>query len=241
MERCDHDVRVLIILGGGRAREVAAAQLVKRLPSVRTLILSSGELDEKDLAAIVRASGRLDVQVYADRRAVDTVSNCTTLATSVAAAGHAVVCLATSRAHCARARAIGVLVFGSCGVHVRVHALETEEDLNESWLRWLRDVVRACCYVTTGLDMSSVAALVYPSRAEDVRAWCQSRKDAMSALHEALSRDSHAKSVPPTDRSRLDDNSDGSMQPKANTESRTTVHRTTPARRHGLYTVEAHM
>ena len=163
---------ILIILGGDRDREIAAARSVESLPRCRLLILSSGAATESDLTKALASVGRRDVRVCADRRAIDTVSNCTTLAPELASCTATTsVTLCTARAHCRRARAIGALIFGACGIRVHMRPVDTAERLNESLLRCVRDVVRACCWVTTGFDLSSVAALVHARRAADSDEW----------------------------------------------------------------------
>lgn len=109
-----------------------------------------------------------------DRTAIDTVGNFTTLAGAFAAAGVTSVAVATDAAHQRRAHAVGRVILGVYGVRVRALtvALNRSADApTESWLRVLRDVLRALLWACLGLDGRSLAALVYPRRAADARAW----------------------------------------------------------------------
>ena len=112
--------RILLILGGDRARELAAASSVGLLSACRLVVLSSGAATESEVASALAAVGRSDVVACVDRRAIDTVSNCTSLAPDIAASGAAAITLTTARSHCRRARLVGALVFGAYGVRVRV-------------------------------------------------------------------------------------------------------------------------
>ena len=191
-----HEGHILIILGGDKERELAAARSVASLPNIRLAILSSGAATEADIREAVFSVGRPDVRVCIDRRAVDTVTNCTTLAPDVAAMVPHVsaVTITTAREHCRRANAVGALVFGAFGIRVTTQPIDTAEHLyGESVLRCIRDVVRACCWVTTGLDLSSVAKLVHADRARDSNRWCMAEGEASvrglrSALSEAVIR-----------------------------------------------------
>lgn len=189
MDREAVEATILIVLGGDRDREIAAAQKVAKLQRCRLLILSSGAASEDDMQQAVRASGRHDVLVVVDRRAIDTVSNCTSLAPDLAGAGSVAVALSTARAHCRRAAAVGSLVFGAFGIRVRTMPVDTGERLHETLFRCIRDVLRAACWVTTGLDLSSVAALVHSQRAKDSRQWSQREGEAsVTRLREALAQ-----------------------------------------------------
>ena len=106
--------RILLILGGDRARELAAASLVGSLSACRLVVLSSGAATESEVASALAAVGRSDVVACVDRRAIDTVSNCTSLAPDIAASGAAAITLTTAhstlpaRSSCRRARLRGL-------------------------------------------------------------------------------------------------------------------------------------
>ena len=108
---------VLLILGGSRERELAAASTVTQLPLVRAVILSSGVLTQDELrTAVLEAGG--SAQCAVDRSAVDTLTNFTSLVPTFAAAGVNSVAVATDRSHMRRAYALAFIVLGSCAIQV---------------------------------------------------------------------------------------------------------------------------
>lgn len=103
----------VLVLGGCKERELAAARLFGALPSARMLLLSSGVASLAELQAAAAPAAAHTVAV--DRSAVDTVTNFTTVARSLAAAGVTSVACATAREHCWRALAVGTLALGAEG------------------------------------------------------------------------------------------------------------------------------
>jgi predicted acetyltransferase len=92
----------MLILGGSRERELAACREWAR--GSRVVLLSSGSLPHRELSAAVdRATGGL-VESVVDRSALDTVTNFTSVAPILAAAGVTSVVVATESAHALRAR-----------------------------------------------------------------------------------------------------------------------------------------
>ena len=114
----------VLVLGGCKERELEAARMfgAAAVPSARMLLLSSGAASLSELQAAAAPAAAHTVLV--DRRAVDTVTNFTTVARSLAAAGVTSVACATAREHCWRALAVGTLVLGAegeclCGSNAR--------------------------------------------------------------------------------------------------------------------------
>ena len=103
----------VLVLGGCKERELAAARLFGTLPSARMLLLSSGVASLAELQAAAAPAAAHTVVV--DFSAVDTVTNFTTVARSLAAAGVTSVHCATAREHCWRALAVGTLALGAEG------------------------------------------------------------------------------------------------------------------------------
>ena len=188
----------VLVLGGCKERELEAARMfgAAAVPSARMLLLSSGAASLSELQAAAAPAAAHTVLV--DRRAVDTVTNFTTVARSLAAAGVTSVACATAREHCSRALAVGTLVLGAegeslCGsnaacllstvVPVRPRAcvattgleasalpVESHEALAEGWLRTLRDVGRALLWLLSGLHGGSLNLIFHPRRVADARA-----------------------------------------------------------------------
>ena len=118
----------VLVLGGCKERELEAARMfgAAAVPPARMLLLSSGAASLSELQAAAAPAAAHTVLV--DRRAVDTVTNFTTVARSLAAAGVTSVACATAREHCRRALAVGTLVLGAegeclCGSNAAAPAL----------------------------------------------------------------------------------------------------------------------
>ena len=104
----------VLVLGGCKERELAAARMFgTAVPSARMLLLSSGEASLAEMQAAAAPAAAHTVVV--DRSAVDTVTNFTTVAHALAAAGVTSVACATAREHCWRALAVGTLALGAEG------------------------------------------------------------------------------------------------------------------------------
>lgn len=116
----DEGATVLIILGGSRLRELQCGKLVQDLPPSAgkpiLVVLSSGAATARELADV---SGVPLERVCLDGRAVDTVSNFTSLVHDLAGMGCREVAVATSAAHMRRASAVATVVLGSYGIRVQ--------------------------------------------------------------------------------------------------------------------------
>ena len=173
----DDDAEILIILGGGIGRELAATRFAATaLPHV-PMVLSSGAASAEQLKeAHARAASHRDPRgwraaVVVDRTAVDTLTNFTSLAAALETAGVQAAACATSPAHAPRAAAVGSIVLGAYGVQLRTHAIDCPAESHEgAWRAW-RDVVRALLWVLCGVDLSGLNALVHPARVASARRW----------------------------------------------------------------------
>ena len=167
---------LMIILGGSRARELAAIALLHQLSSVRLVLLSSGSLSASELYnSVVAVAGEArPMAVVADRSAVDTVTNFTTVVEAVLCTGTTLpIAVVTDEAHAQRAQCVARVVFGAYGLSsrfylVRGHSVAAPA---ESTLRCIRDTIRALLWVLTGLDGRALARLVHPRRAADSKEW----------------------------------------------------------------------
>ena len=179
---------MLMILGGSRAREQAAVESLGLFQDVKLVLLSSGSMDGFELYKSVVGSipSSRPMAVVADRAAVDTVTNCTTVCHAIAATKITSVVVVTEHAHLRRASLIAIIVFGALGITVRPHGVSagTCSIPPESWSRCWRDALRALLFVISGFDGSTVAHWVYPMRAADSH---QARKSKLS-LQEQLGR-----------------------------------------------------
>lgn len=139
--------QAILTLGGGLEREQFTAQFAHLHPSLEIWV-SSGRLPQ-EARAIFRAAGIPDNRVNLDYRALDTVTNFTSLVKDFKSRGIEHVYLITSDFHMPRAKAIATVVLGSAGIAFTPISIPTNQR-PESWLRILRDSSRALFWVTTG-------------------------------------------------------------------------------------------
>jgi hypothetical protein len=177
----------MLIPGGSRKRELAAARHVKCLSTVQVVLVSSGAVAQFELQDAVHAAGS-SAMCIADRSAVDTVTNFTTTCCPLASAGVRCAAVCTSRSHYARATFVATIILGACGIRVVPLCVCSEDGAPESRLRLIRDGIRSVCWLLTGVDGSCLAQLVHPHRVEDARDWRGEggRVALAPALHQAL-------------------------------------------------------
>ena len=85
-------------------------------------------------------------------------------------AGVTSVMVATDHAHAPRALAVGRIVLGAYGIR-QTPLLVAAPAAPESWLRFIRDVMRALLWTVTGVDGQTLAALIHPRRHAGVTSW----------------------------------------------------------------------
>lgn len=190
---------LLLILGGSRDREIAAARLTASLPvlrSVRALVLSSGAATAEDLT-VASAPGVNIHNVVIDRSAVDTVTNFTSTAAALVSNGIDHVAVSTSREHARRAKLVGTIIYGACGIHLSFamaeldvaaecgatpQGLDASPPSEEGLARCIRDVLRALLWSVTGVDGTLFARLWHPHRAADAQRWAAGASPSSSSL-----------------------------------------------------------
>lgn len=139
--------QALLVLGGAIEREVFAAKFALNHPEL-PIWVSSGSNPEFAQWVFSEAGIESD-RVHLDYRAVDTVTNFTTLVDELKAQGIESVYLITSDDHMRRAQIIGEIVLGSRGISfkpVAVPSGRTPEPVEKA----LRDGARAILWLTTG-------------------------------------------------------------------------------------------
>ncbi len=142
----------IFVLGGDYKREVFAAQLAKQYPNI-PIWVSSGS-PEGYVKKIFRSRGIKSDRLHLDYRAVDTVTNFTTLADELRAREIDSVYLVTSQSHMTRARVIAEIVFGSRNIIVKPRSVNTnsqEEPVEKS----VRDGARSVLWLMTGYTGAS--------------------------------------------------------------------------------------
>jgi uncharacterized SAM-binding protein YcdF (DUF218 family) len=144
----------IFVLGGDAQRERVAAKMAQQHPGL-PIWVSSGSSEWYTEKIFANAGVDRDL-LHIDRRAVDTVTNFTTLADELQAKGISSVYLVTSDDHMRRARVIGEIVFGSRGIAIKPVPVPSSRE-PESIKKTLRDGARAILWVTTGHTGATLA------------------------------------------------------------------------------------
>jgi uncharacterized SAM-binding protein YcdF (DUF218 family) len=139
--------QAILTLGGPPDREEFTAQFAQTYPSLEIWV-SSGT-PPKQSRAIFQAAGIPDTRVHIDQRAVDTVTNFTSLVTDFKRLQIHHIYLITTDFHMPRAKAIATIVLGSQGIAFTPVSIPSKEPA-ESWLRILRDSGRALLWIIFG-------------------------------------------------------------------------------------------
>jgi uncharacterized SAM-binding protein YcdF (DUF218 family) len=145
--------QAIFVLGGDQAREAFAAQFAHHHPQI-PIWMSSGTRPATT-RAMFDAAQIPSSQLHIDCRAVDTVTNFTTLITEFKQRNLQHVYLITSGFHMPRAKAIATIVLGSQGIAFTPIAAPIpppsgEHHPPESWVRTLRDSARGVLWLVTG-------------------------------------------------------------------------------------------
>ncbi|WP_072622031.1 YdcF family protein [Spirulina major] len=137
----------ILVLGGDFEREYVAAYFAQEHPGL-DLWISSGMPEAKSRAYFAQVG--VDPQrLNYDRRAVDTVTNFTTMGPVFHAQNIRHLYLITSDFHLGRARFLAYLIFGHYGITVTPIAVPTQTP-NESWWEIVRDGGRGVLWILTG-------------------------------------------------------------------------------------------
>jgi len=139
--------QAILTLGGDLQREIFTAQFAKMHPNLEILVSSGSPTDQANWAFNV-AQIPLE-KVHLDRRAVDTVTNFTSLVADFKTRNFQHLYLITADYHMRRAKAIATLVLGSRGIAFTPISIPTDKPV-ESLLRCVRDILRALLWLLTG-------------------------------------------------------------------------------------------
>jgi uncharacterized SAM-binding protein YcdF (DUF218 family) len=154
--------QAILVLGGAVEREVFAAEFAQQHPDLEIWV-SSGSNPEFARWAFAEA-GIASERVHLDYRAVDTVTNFTTLVDDFEALGITSIYLVTSDYHMRRAQVIGEIVLGSRGISYKPIEVPSERS-PETLEKAMRDAARAILWVTTGHTGSELHKY-FPTRAQ---------------------------------------------------------------------------
>lgn len=147
---------VALVLGGDATREEFAAQFAIDHPNVDVWI-SSGANPEYATWVFQESQVPLE-RLHLDYRAVDTVTNFTTLVDDFDQLEIKSVYLITSDYHMRRASTIAAIVLGSRGIHYKPLSVASEQP-PEPLIRSVRDGGRSILWVFTGKTGSELMQL----------------------------------------------------------------------------------
>jgi uncharacterized SAM-binding protein YcdF (DUF218 family) len=145
--------QAILTLGGRPARENFTAEFAALHPELKIWISSGMRPDSA--YSLFQASGIPKSQLHLDYRAVDTVTNFTTLVDDLNQKHIQHIYLITSDYHMPRAAAIATIVLGSHGIAFTPIAVPSHNP-PESTLRILRDVGRSVLWLATGQTGASL-------------------------------------------------------------------------------------
>lgn len=139
--------QAILVLGGTPKREKFTAKFAQNYPSLKIWV--SSRQSQKKIYATFQAADITDTRVKVDARAVDTVTNFTSLVADFRKENIQHVYLVTSENHMPRAKAIAFFVLGSQGITFTSVAVPSSRP-PESRLRILRDIGRSFLWIITG-------------------------------------------------------------------------------------------
>lgn len=152
--------QAMLVLGGDTRREDFAAEFAREHPNLPVWV--SGGSNPEYTRAVFSDAGVDLKRLHLDRKAVDTVTNFTTLVDTFRARGIDSVYLITSDYHMRRSRIIGEIVFGSRGIHLKPVSVPSTREV-EPLPKAMRDGVRSVLWLATGYTGSSLSGR-YESR-----------------------------------------------------------------------------
>lgn len=155
----------ILVLGGAEEREHHAARMARQHPDLEIWV-SSGSPRWYAERVFARA-GVAPTRVHLDYRALDTVTNFTTLADELRARGIDSVYLVTCDRHMLRARLIGEIVFGSRGILLKPASVSSGRVLPAEAQKAARDGLRALLWVVADRAKFSLKEFVLPQLTSD--------------------------------------------------------------------------
>lgn len=152
--------QAILILGGGEEREKFTAQFAQNHPSLNIWV-SSG-ISCKKANKIFGEAGISEERINLDYRAVDTVTNFTSLVKDFEKLNLKHLYIVTSEFHMPRAKAIATIVLGSHGITLTPVSVPSHLP-KESFIHISRDIFRSIFWIITGHTGASLNPNI-PSR-----------------------------------------------------------------------------
>lgn len=153
--------QAILTLGAWIDRELFTAQFASTRPNLEIWVSSGTPPDTA--STVFRAFNIPDSRVHLDRRAVDTVTNFTSLIDDFKSRQFQHLYLITSDYHMARAKAIATIILGSQGIAFTPLSVPSQKQ-SESLLRIARDVGRSLVWIVTGRTGASLNPSLEASR-----------------------------------------------------------------------------
>ncbi|BAT55530.1 unknown protein [Nostoc sp. NIES-3756] len=138
--------QAIFVLGGDEAREALAAEIAQWYPSLEIWV--STPSDTAKTVKIFINAGISSQRFHIDNRAVDTVTNFTTVVNHFQQRKITHLYLVTSDFHMPRAKAIAFVVLGSRGIAFTPLSVPSNRP-PETTFRIVRDVVRSILWIFT--------------------------------------------------------------------------------------------
>ncbi|MGF1457965.1 MAG: YdcF family protein [Leptolyngbyaceae cyanobacterium] len=151
----------ILVLGGDIEREHFAADLARHYPDLEVWV-SSGTNPEYAQWVFQEANIAAS-RVHLDYRAVDTVTNFTTLVADLKHEGIESVYLVTSDYHMRRAKIIAQVVLGRHDIAFQPLSVPSEKAAAEPLVRGIRDGARAMLWLLTGQTGSTLGQRISKS------------------------------------------------------------------------------
>jgi uncharacterized SAM-binding protein YcdF (DUF218 family) len=140
--------QAILVLGGAAVREQFAAQFALQKPNIPIWVSSAGPREYTEW--VFDQAGVARDRLHIDFRAVDTLTNFTTLVDDFQARQIREVYLITEESHMPRAKVIGNVVFGSRGIKLNPVTVPSAMKAEVS-KKSLRDGLRSLLWLFTGV------------------------------------------------------------------------------------------
>lgn len=151
--------QAILTLGGGTERETFTAEFAQEHPPL-DIWVSSGTPPDQALAIFKNSSISTD-RIHLDYRAVDTVTNFTTLVHDFQKRHIRHIYLITSDFHLPRSKTIATIVLGSQGITFTPISIPSEQP-SESIFRIVRDGGRSLLWIVSGRTGASLNPRFHP-------------------------------------------------------------------------------
>jgi uncharacterized SAM-binding protein YcdF (DUF218 family) len=142
--------QAILVLGGAPSREKFAAKFALQHPDL-PIWVSSGSPEEY-ANYLFSEAGISPQRIHLDYRAVDTVTNFTTLVNDLQSQHITDIYLITADYHMPRAQVIGSIVFGSRGIRIYPVTIPSA-GTGETPIKVVRDGLRSVFWLATGSSL----------------------------------------------------------------------------------------